>query len=208
MTKKDIVRIAKMLYQKGFLPATDGNISIRTGKNKIFITPSRMCKGFLKESDILTVNYDGKVMSAKGTPSIETKMHIFIYKNRPNVNAIIHAHPPIATTLSTQGKMLENKSIISCALLGSIPVAPFAMPGTSDVIKAIKPYVKKHNTIVLAHHGTLTYDGDITKAYLKTEALEYLALTHILAKIIGKTKKLTADKLLKISSLTKNCPKN
>jgi L-fuculose-phosphate aldolase len=200
--KKEIVKYGRILYQKGFLPATDGNISMRAGKNKIFITPSKVCKSFLKEKDILTVNFDGKVISGKAKPSIETKMHIYIYKKRPDINAVIHSHPPTATVLSTAVKKLENKNIITCALLGKIPVTPFALPGTSEVIKAIKPFVCRYNALLLAHHGVLAYAGNMQDAFFKTELTEYCAKTYAVSEIFGKTKNITPKQLKKILSLT------
>lgn len=194
--KKQIIETGRMLYRKDLIVACDGNISVKLDSEKILITSSGICKGFLDKKDILTVDTTGKVLSGSKKPSVETQMHLFVYKNRPDIKAVIHAHPPLSTALSISGKTMPQLTV-NCALSGKIPIAKFALPGTKEVIKAIKPYILKYETILLSRHGALAFGYTLQKVYFKMENLEHCAKIHLAAKIMGKAKNLTVGKVQK-----------
>lgn len=199
--KKLMVQTGKMMHQRGFVSSTNGNISVKAGKNKIFITPSRICKGFLKISDIVTIDLKGKVIAGSMVPSIETPMHLAIYKNRPDIKAVIHAHPPFSTVAGLRAEP-SKPFTINHAFTGKIPVAGFAPPGSEKLISLIKPLVLKHNIILLGHHGIIVFSTDITKAYFELENSEYCFEISVLCKLMGNCKYLTKKQITQTKKLT------
>ncbi len=178
--RKKIVEIGKRLYEKGFVTATDGNMSCRIDSERILITPSGVCKGVLTEQSLIVVNEKGDVIEGSkghGKPSSEIKMHLLIYSMRPDVRAILHAHPPLLTAI-TLAKVPFNTSILPEAWVsvGSVPIASYATPSTEDLAESIKPFVSSHKAILLERHGSITMADDIEKAYFMLEKLEHTAL--------------------------------
>ncbi len=193
--KKEIIRIGSLLYKKGYIVAFDGNISVRI-KDKVWITPTRKCKGHLKISDLVQVDLKGNILYSRknNRPSSEIFMHLEIYKHRDDVHAIIHAHPAycIATTLS--GISLMNTDLPEISLiLGNVPTAPYALTGTKEMFESIKPFID-HDAILLSHHGSLTMGKNLEEAYYKLEQLEHCAKILCISHQIGKIIPLPEDK--------------
>lgn len=175
--KKIICEIGKRMYDRGYVAANDGNISVKSGPETIWCTPTGVSKGFMTPDIMVKLDLSGKVLSGKSKPSSEVKMHLRVYKENPEVNAVVHAHPPVATSFAIAGIQLD-KAVLpeAVVLLGTVPVAPYATPGTQDVPDGIAPYCKDYNAVLLANHGALTWGGDALEAYYRLESLEHYAL--------------------------------
>lgn len=179
--KKQIVEVGHKLWDKGFVAANDGNITIRLNDKEILTTPTGISKKALTVEMIIKVDMKGKpvVHNANYRPSSEAKMHIEVYNQRPDINAIVHSHPPFCTSFAVAGIPLD-KFILPEAILtiGAVPVTPYGLPSTMEIPDSIRPYIKNTDAVLLANHGALTMGSDITTAYFKTETLEHSA--HIL----------------------------
>jgi L-fuculose-phosphate aldolase len=207
--KKALVDIGRRIYEKGFVAANDGNISCKVGPNTIWITPTGVSKGFMTSDMMIKMDLDGKIIAEKLKPSSEFKMHLRVYKENPEVMAVTHAHPPIATSFAIAGISLD-KAILPEAVvqLGSVPVAPYATPGSQGVPDSIAPYCKTYNGVLLANHGALSWGKDIYEAYYRMESIEYYAsVLMYTGYIIGKQNELSpsqVEELLEIRSNLKH----
>src|SRR5438874_13140732 len=185
--KEQICEIGRRVYAKGFAAANDGNISIRLNDREILCSPTMMSKGFMKPEDLCKVDYEGKQLAGTRKRSSEILLHLAVYKNRPDVNAVVHCHPPHATAFA-----VAHEPIPKCVLpevevfLGEVPMAVYETPGTQKFADTIVPYVKDCNTIILVNHGTLTFGPDLEKAYFNTEIIDAYCNILILARQLGR----------------------
>lgn len=194
-----ICDIGRRMYDRKFVAANDGNISIRIGKDVIICTPTGVSKGFMTPDMLVKINLKGEIISGSLKPSSEMKMHLRVYEENPEVLAVTHAHPPIATSFSIADMPL-NKALISEAvvILGTVPVAPYATPGTEEVPNSIAPYCKGYNAILLANHGALTWGKDILEAYYRMESVEHYATISFYTNLIGKPNLLNEEQVNKL----------
>lgn len=186
--KKAIIDIGQRMYVRGFVAANDGNISVRTGDNEVWATPTGVSKGFMKKKMLVKVDLDGNVLEGSNRPSSELKMHLRAYRDNPDILSVCHAHPPICTCFAVAGIPL-NAPVLAEAIitLGDVPVAPYAELGSKEVPEAIAPYLHTHNGILLANHGAVTWGSDAYTAYYRLESMEYYAnILLITDKILGK----------------------
>lgn len=175
--KKLICEIGKRIYGRNFVAANDGNISVKVGPNAIITTPTGVSKGYMTPDMMVKMDLSGKVISGKMKPSSEVKMHLRVYQENPVVKAVVHAHPPVATSFAIAGISLDKPVLPEAVvLLGTVPVAPYATPGTQEVPDSIAPYCKDYNAVLLANHGALTWGKDLMEAYFRMESLEHYAL--------------------------------
>ena len=185
--KEQICDIGRRLYAKGFAAANDGNISIRLNDREILCTPTMVSKGFLKPEDICKVDYKGKQLAGTRKRSSEILLHLAVYKNRPDVNSVVHCHPPHATAFA-----VAHEPIPKCVLpevevfLGEVPIAKYATPGDQRLPNTIVPYVKDCNTILLANHGTVSWGPTCELAYFNTEIIDAYCRILLLAKQLGR----------------------
>ncbi|WP_313800152.1 class II aldolase/adducin family protein [Cytobacillus sp.] len=195
--KKLICEIGRRIYNKNFVAANDGNISIKVGPNTIWTTPTGVSKGFMTPDMMVKMDLSGKVISGKMKPSSEVKMHLRVYNENPEVNAVVHAHPPVATSFAIAGINLDKPvSPEAVVLLGTVPVAPYATPGTQEVPDSIAPYCKDYNAVLLANHGALTWGSDLIQAYYRMESLEHYALMLMYSNnIINKANELSCSQI-------------
>jgi len=194
--KEKIVDIGARLYNRGYVVAADGNISAITSENNIITTPSGLCKGTLTKEQLLVVDQEGKVLEGDLKPSSELKMHLEVYRQRPDVKAIVHAHPPISTGFSCAGEPLDKAILAEVILtLGCIPIARYGTPSTDQVAESIRELVKVHDGILLANHGALTVGPDLMNAYFKMETIEHFARISLVTRIIGRESVLTREKV-------------
>ncbi|MEK6573664.1 MAG: class II aldolase/adducin family protein, partial [Chloroflexota bacterium] len=181
--RAEIVRIGKLMHQFEFVDGTSGNISARLGPDRILATPSGLAKGFLAPEQLIIVDMDGNLVppALPGLkPTSELLMHLEAYRQRPDVNGVVHAHPITSVALSIVGIPLTDCVIPEAVvLLGAIPTTPYATPSSAENQRAISELVKTHDAIVLAYHGSLTVGPTVWDAYLRLESLEHTA------KIIG-----------------------
>ncbi|MEY8351811.1 class II aldolase/adducin family protein [Lachnospiraceae bacterium 54-53] len=198
--KKAILSIGKRMYEKGFVASNDGNISCKVGPNTIWTTPTGVSKGFMTQDMLVKMDLSGKVLMGRLKPSSEVKMHLRVYKENPEVQAVTHAHPLVATSFSIAGISLDTAVLTEAVLgLGSIPIAKYATPGTEEVPDSIAPFVNTHNGVLLANHGALTWGKDITQAFHRLESIEYYAtILMYTGNIIGRQNVLSCDQVNKL----------
>lgn len=187
-----ICRVGQLMHQKGFIDGTAGNISARLENDRILTTPSGLAKGFMEPEQMIIVNLDGDrvdVPTASNEhlrPTSESLMHLECYRQRPDVNAVVHAHPPIAVALTLVGYDFQQCIIPEMiVILGLIPTAPYSTPASPENRDAIKELIQQHDAIMLAHHGSLTVADTLWNAYLKLESLEHGANILHLAEQVG-----------------------
>jgi L-fuculose-phosphate aldolase len=199
---QDLIEICRRLEQKELVSATDGNVSVRTDRETFYTTRSGVNKGEVTPDDIIEVNDGGFTLTGTGKPSSELKMHLFIYKHRPDVRAVVHAHPPHATAFAVAGIPL-NKPVFPEVLvkLGSIPVAPYATPSTDEVGKSIEPYVAAHNAILLGNHGAVTFGSSLKEAYYNMEKVEHAARITLYARLLGGERELTRGQVEELTAM-------
>lgn len=174
--KEMICEIGRRVYNRNYVAANDGNISVKVSPNEIWTTPTGVSKGYMTPDMMVKMDLVGKVISGNLKPSSEVKMHLRVYNENSEVNAVVHAHPPVATSFAIAGISLEKPVLPEAiVLLGNVPVAPYALPGTQEVPESIAPYCNTHNAVLLANHGALTWGRDLMEAYFRMESLEHYA---------------------------------
>lgn len=201
--KQAIIDIGQRMYVRGFVAANDGNISIRTGDNEVWATPTGVSKGFMKKKMLVKVDLDGHVLEGTCRPSSELKMHLRAYRENPEIKSVCHAHPPICTCFAIAGIPLDAPVLAEAVItLGDVPIAPYAEPGSKEVPEVIAPYCHTHNGVLLANHGAVTWAEDAYMAYYRLESMEYYAsILMITEKIIGKQNTLTGEQVERLLSM-------
>ncbi len=201
--KSDIVEVSKLLYAKNLATAFEGNISV-IDQGKIYITPSGICKGFVTEDMIAVMDREGNVLEGSYKPSSEKKMHLSVYRNRPDIKSVIHAHPPYATAFAVANKPIETKAYPEMIVLfEKIPLAAYGTPSTDEVYNGIDRYVKNHDIILLANHGIIAFGSSAYDSFFKMEATEGIAKVLILTQQLGGEKELPQNKLDELYELRK-----
>ncbi len=184
--RKQICKIGERLYQCGFVAANDGNISARLDDNKYLITPTGVSKADLTLDNLIVINDKGEVLAGNLKPSSEYKMHLAVYHNRPDIHAVVHAHPPISTAFAVCRKPLDMPILAEAIVnLGVIPLADYALTGTDEVPNSILPFVKDYNAALLANHGLITWGRDLQEAHFRMESAEHYAKIYLYAKEVG-----------------------
>jgi len=184
--RADIVEVGRRLYARAYTASNDGNISVRLGTDRLLMTPKSVCKGFMTPDMMCITDLEGRKLQGDRDPSSEMLMHLEVYRQRPDVQAVVHAHPPIATGFAVAGIPL-NKAVLAEVLttLGSIPIAEYATPSTSELPAAVRKYIKAHDGMLLANHGALTAGADVFAAYYKMETIEHFAKISLVARLLG-----------------------
>ncbi len=199
--RSEMVRVGQALYQRQLLSAMDGNLSVRCGPN-LLTTPSGVNKGFMRDQEILTVDLAGQVLNGEGKPTTELLLHLEVYKLRPEVRAVVHAHPPVATAFTIAGISLAEGILPEVVLsLGSIPTAPYATTGTPEMAAAIRDLLPYYDAILLEQHGALTMGQSLWEAYSRMEKVEHAAWTVWLARQLGQARTLPAEEVAKLTQL-------
>jgi len=202
--RQEMVRIGRLMWERGYVVAEEGNLSARLGPDRLLATPSGLSKGFLTAHDLVVIRPDGRpVPSYQGRglkPSSEILMHLEVYRRRPDVSAIVHAHPPTAVAFSIAGVTLARCILPEVVVtLGGIPTAEYATPGTEEVPESISQAIEQYDAVILAHHGTLTVGQTLWDAYQKLEKVEHAAQITLIAQQLGQVRTLSPaaiDKLM------------
>lgn len=203
--KEEIVKVCHLVYRNKFVAAYDGNVSVRTENNSIYITRSGVCKGDITIDDIIETDFDGNIIAGKGKISTESKLHLFIYKIRKDVKAVVHCHPVYATALGlVKENSLAHYFPEVLLTLGKIPVCKYATPSTHEVIESVKDHIDYSNAFILQNHGAVTIGSSLLDAYYKMEKLEHAAKTIFVAKVLGKPRELTADDIRDLLSISES----
>ena len=201
----EILRIGKMLHEKGLIAATDGNISVRLNENSVLSTPTCISKGMMSVEDLVVVDMSGRRLCGFRDVSSEIAMHMTIYRMRPDVGAIVHAHPPTATGFAACGLALDQALISEMLLsLGDVPLARYATPGTSELSEALEPYIPDHDAVLMANHGVVTYGVDLMQAYLNMETVEHFAKIALVVKQLGCEHPLAADQVSRLREMRRS----
>lgn len=184
--RREICRIGRSMYRRGFVVACEGNLSARIENDRILVTPAGACKGQLAPEELLVTDLDGRIVSGTGSPSSEIRMHLLFYRSRPDVEAVCHAHPPTATGYATAGRALEEAVLPEVIMdLGAIPLAPYGMPGTAELSTGLQALVASHDAILLENHGVVTCGRDVLTAYHRMETVEHFAQVLWTAETLG-----------------------
>jgi L-fuculose-phosphate aldolase len=197
--RQDILDVGKLIYQKGWVAANDGNISVRLGNNRILCTCTGVSKGMMTPADITACDGDGNKIDGARECTTELAMHLAIYQMRPDVSAIVHAHPPVATGFAVAGRPL-NLAVLPEVIvsLGCVPLAKYGLPGTPDLAEGMRPFIPDYDAILLANHGSVCYGEDVYKAFFKMETVEHYARITLVAELLGGPQVLAKQEVQKL----------
>ena len=198
--------IGRRVWQKGMVAANDGNFSVKLNDNEFLCTPTGVSKGFMTPEYICKVDAQGNVLEANEgfRPSSEIKMHMRIYEKRPDVNAVVHAHPIYATAFAIAGQPLNQPIMPEAVIfLGEVPLAKYGTPSTNEVPDSIEEYLPYVNQVLLENHGALTWGSDLLSAYHKMESVEFYANLMYKAKMLGGAQVLNDEQVGKLIDLAK-----
>jgi len=200
--RDEIVRLGRLMHQQCLVSATDGNLSVRLDDDRILSTPTGMSKGMMSPDDLVIVDRRGLVIEGERNVSSEIGIHLLIYRLRPDVRAVVHAHPPTATGFAAAGMALDQPLVSEVVInLGSIPLALYGTPGTPELAASIEALVPMHDAILLANHGAVTYGRDLLNAFMKMETVEHFARIALTTHLLGRQCPLTAEQISKLSDV-------
>ena len=200
--RADIVEAGRRLYARAYIASNDGNISARLDEKRLITTPKSVSKGFMTPDMMVIVDFDGNKVAGERDPSTELPMHLEIYRHRPDVNAVVHAHPPIATGFATAGIPLTRAVLAEViTTLGSIPIAEYGTPSTRELPDAVRKYIKAHDGMLLANHGAVTCGKDVLSAYYKMEIIEHFAHISLVARLLGRENLISREEVERLEGL-------
>ena len=206
--RQEIVRVCRLLWERGYVAATDGNVSLRLGPNTLLATPSGVSKGFLTPEQLVLTDLTGAPLPderqtvAQLRPSSELRMHCEAYRQRPDIRAVVHAHPPIATACTVAGVSLTEGVLPEVIVgLGGIPTARYARPSSFQGAEAIRGLIAEHDALLLDHHGSLTVGKTAFEAYLKLEKVENAAQVYLAAQQLGGIRRLPPEEVLGLMAI-------
>ncbi|MGI8744501.1 MAG: class II aldolase/adducin family protein [Bryobacteraceae bacterium] len=184
--RQDVVDVGKLVFDKGWVAANDGNISIRLDANRILCTPTAISKGMMRPDDLIICDCAGNKLEGIRERTSEIAMHMTIYKIRPDVKAVVHAHPPVATGYATAGRAL-NQALLPEAIicLGCVPLADYGLPGTPALTDGMLPYIPKYDAILMGNHGSVAYGEDVYQAFFRMDTVEHFARISLVAELLG-----------------------
>jgi L-fuculose-phosphate aldolase len=198
--REEIVRYGRMLCEQGFVAAMDGNLSVRLDTDRILVTPTCLSKGAMRPADMVIVDLNGKRVAGRRNVTSEIGMHLLVYQMRPDVQAIVHAHPPTATGFAAAGIALTEPLVCEVVMgLGCIPLARYGTPGTSELAQTLEPYVPNYDAILMSNHGVVAYGDTLEHAYMKMETVEHFAKIALVTHLLGRQqplKEVEIEKLL------------
>ena len=195
--------VGKLLYDRGYVAANDGNLSLKVEPDRLLVTPSGVSKGRLTPDMLLVTDMEGNVLEGNRHPSSETKMHLAVYRGRPDVGAVVHAHPPVSTAFAVCRRGMETPYLSELVTgLGAVPCTPsFAMLSTDEVPRSVEPYLADHCAVLLANHGALTWGEDLWEAFDRMETVEHTAKILLNARLMGDPVALTQEETAELRSM-------
>ena len=198
--RQQIVNIGRRIYEAGMVAASDGNISARLDDRIVITTPTMVCKGRMTPDMLVAVDIDGnKLRRDERNPSSEFPMHRAIYRLRPDIQSIVHAHPPFGTGFAVANVPLDQPLLSEVILtLGCIPLASYGTPSTTEMVTALEPYIPHHDALLLANHGAVAYGPDLETAFGRMETLEHFAKITLIARLVGRPTELPKDAIDKL----------
>ena len=202
--RDQICDVCHKMWQKGWVAANDGNVSVKLSDGTFLVTPTGISKSFITPEKLVQIDKSGKILSAEEgyRPSSEIKMHLRCYQEREDVGAVLHAHPPVATGYAVANRPLDEYSMIETVIaLGSVPVTPYGTPSTEEVPEAIAPYLEEHDALLLQNHGALTMGTDVITAYYRMETLELFAQINLNAHRFGGAQEISRENIDRLISM-------
>jgi L-fuculose-phosphate aldolase len=198
-SRREIVLFGRALHERGYVAAMDGNLSVRLDDHRVLATPTSMCKGMMKPSDLVIVDLEGRRLDGRRDASSEIAMHLLIYKMRPDVRGVVHAHPPTATGFAAAGMALNQPLVCEVVIgLGSIPLAKYGTPGTPELTNGLAPLIPQYDAILMSNHGVVAYGVDLHCAYMKMETVEHFAQIALVTHLLGRQQPLQGEALEKL----------
>jgi L-fuculose-phosphate aldolase len=197
--REEIVHYGRMLHQRGFVAACDGNLSVRLPGDRILVTPTCLSKGAMRPADMVIVDLEGARVSGRRNVTSEIGMHLLVYRTRPDIHAICHAHPPTATGFAAAGIPLTEPLVCEVVMgLGCIPLARYGTPGTSELAQTLEPYVPNYDAILMSNHGVVAYGDTLEHAYMKMETVEHFAQIALVTHLLGRQQPLKEVEIEKL----------
>ena len=181
-----IIRVGRLMFEKGWVAANDGNITIRLDEDRILATPSGVSKGMMLPEDLIVCDMEGRRIAGNRACTSEIGMHLTVYQMRPDVQAVVHAHPPVATGFAVAGRALNLEALPEVALgLGSVPLAPYGLPGTAALSAGMVPFIPRYDAMLLANHGAVAYGEDVFQAFFRLDTVEHAARITLISEVLG-----------------------
>jgi L-fuculose-phosphate aldolase len=200
--RADVVEVGRRLWTRGYVASNDGNISVRLDAGRVLTTPTGVSKGFMTPDMMVVTDMTGTKVAGDRNASSELKMHLAVYEARPDVCAVVHAHPPLATGFAVAGIALDRAVLAEViTTLGSIPIADYATPSTAELPLAVRKYIGAHDGVLLANHGAVTVAGDLFAAYYKMETIEHFAHISLVARVLGGERLLSREEVQRLQGL-------
>lgn len=197
--RQDIVDVGKLVFQKGWVAANDGNITIRLDQDRVLCTPTGVCKGMMHPDDLIICDMQGNKLEGRKERTSEIAMHLLVYSMRPDIKSVVHAHPPVATGYATAGRALNLALLPEVIIgLGCVPLASYGLPGTPALTDGMLPYIPKYDSILMANHGAVCYGPDVYTAYFRMETTEHYARIALVAELLGGPKALPREEVQKL----------
>lgn len=201
--RQEICQICHLLYERGYVVSNDGNVSARTERGTILVTPSGVGKGRMTPDMLVETDLDGNILSGDRHPSSESKMHWMVYRERPDVMAVVHAHPPLSTAFAICRRPLKERYLAEMVVgLGEVPVTEFAMLSTEEVPNSVKPFVQDHSAVLLANHGALTWGPSLLSAFDRMETVEQTAKVYYYVSQLGGGVEMSQNQADTLKSMT------
>ena len=197
--REDIARVGRLVFEKGWVAANDGNITVRLDDERILATPTGVSKGMLNPSDLILCNLQGDKICGERDRTTEMAMHLTIYRMRPDIRSVLHAHPPVATGFAAAGRALNLALLPEVVVaLGTIPLADYGLPGTPALTEGMLPYIPKYDAMLMANHGAVSYGEDVFQAFFRMETVEHFARITLVAELLGGPKVLPRVEIQKL----------
>lgn len=191
--REAIVLVCRRLYDRGLVAGPDGNVSVRRDDGTLLVTPTGLSKVDVTPDDLVVVSLEGRVREGSRAPSSELGMHLRIYQRRPDVGAVVHAHPPAATAFAVAGESFVAPVLPEVILqLGEVPLVPYATPGSDALADAFEPFLANHDGFLMANHGATTIAPSLATAHQRMESLEHAARILLAARALGRVNELSA----------------
>lgn len=200
--RADVVEVGRRLHARAYVASNDGNVSVRLDDGRLLTTPKGVSKGFMTPDMIVVTDLEGRKLAGDREPSSELLMHLAVYRNRPEISAVVHAHPPTATGFAVAGIPLDRAVLAEVVTtLGSIPIADYGTPSTRELADAVQERIKVHDGLLLANHGALTVAGELFAAYYRMETIEHFAQISLVARLLGRERLLSREEVMRLQEL-------
>jgi L-fuculose-phosphate aldolase len=197
--REEIVRVCRLIYEKGWVAANDGNVSVRLDEEHVLCTPTSTSKGLVRIEDLIVCDLNGNKIKGQMERTSEFAMHNTIYSLRPDIRSVVHAHPPVATGFATAGRALDKALLPEVIIqLGAVPLASYGLPGTPALTEGMLPLIPNYDALLMENHGCVSYGGDVWQAFFRMEMVEHFARITFVAEMLGGARPLPRDEVAKL----------